>query len=204
MNKEQNPGREGWTDEFWNADEIVGRIYLYGSGYLLGMQGHVAPGPYRDRRDLVPLRHTTGTRDYVLVHPYILLPTFAAPRSLLDTRVSGIGNGYRQPPSPETCRRERIGDGQAWYYREDRTLVLWECMLFPRHRKPSPDQDPNLHVLWQGFERFLRQRFSAARRMVTPRDEPEYDAGEWEHFLTRRGFRPLEGGAYGKDLERDS
>ena len=111
-----------------------------------------------------------------------------------------VGNGHRSPLSPETGRKERIGDGQAWYYREDRTLVLWECMLFPRHRQPLPDSDPNLHVLWQGFERFLLDRFPGARRIVTPRDEPEYEPEAWERVPAGRGYRDLGGGAYRRDV----
>lgn len=204
MSKEHGPGWESQSQEFWNVDEIVGRIHLYGAGYPLGMRGHAGPEPYHEGRDFVPLDHPTGTRDYVLVQPYILLPALRPLPGRGGVGAPSNGNGHVRPPLIETGRRERIGDGQAWYYREDRTLVLWECMLFPRHRQPSPQQDPNLMVLWQGFERLLRQRFPAAHRIVTPKDEPEYEPGDWEKFLTQRGFRDLGNGAYGKSLGGDT
>lgn len=203
MSKERGPGWESQSQEFWNIDTVVGRINLYGAGYPLGLRGHAGPESYRERRDLVPLQHPTGTCDYVLVHPYILLPALRPLPSRGAVGSLSSGNGHGRAPMLETGRRERIGDGQAWYYRQDRTLVLWECMLFPRHRQPSPHQDPNLMVLWQGFERFLRQRFPAARQIVTPKDEPEYEPDEWEKFLSRRGFQDLGNGAFGKELDRD-
>jgi hypothetical protein len=201
MNKERNPEQEPSTREFWNVDETVGRIHVYGAPHTLGFRSHLAEESYRGRRDLVHLNQATGTRDYVLVHPYIVIPTVRRGTDRVVARAPGTSNGHRSPLSIEAARREWIGDGQAWFYREDRTLVLWECMLFTRHRQPRPQEDPNLHVLWQRFEHILRRRFPSARRIVTPQDEPEYDADTWEQFLSGRGFHALGGGAFGKEVK---
>src|SRR5579884_3870189 len=98
MSKERGPGWELQSQEFWSIDTIVGRIHLHGAGYPLGMKGHAAPESYHERLDLVPLQHSTGTRDYVLVHPYILLPALRPLPNRGSVGSLSSGNGHGQPP----------------------------------------------------------------------------------------------------------
>ena len=52
-------------------------------------------------------------------------------------------------------------DAQAWYYPTDKTIVLWECFFEERFRKDPLPEDLNMQKLWQSFERYLLQIFSA-------------------------------------------
>src|SRR5579884_470811 len=74
-----------------------------------------------------------------------------------------------------------IGSGSAWYYHQDRTLVLWELLLEDEFRQENPTQDAALTTLWQGIERFLLSRFPSAQQLVTTADDPLYDAEPWPH-----------------------
>jgi len=42
-----------------------------------------------------------------------------------------------------------IGNAQAWYYREDKILVLWECFLQNFVRDLPLLKDPNMARLWK-------------------------------------------------------
>jgi len=136
---------------------------------------------------IVPLHHAAGVRSHVQATPYVAERAAApAAGSAANEQING----------------RVIGHAQAWHYPHDRTLVLWECFLERewqgagccacdrRRRGGSPD-DPNLHQLWRGFERFLLRRFPLTDRIITPAWEPVYDPGEWQAFLAARRFRPL-------------
>ena len=87
--------------------------------------------------------------------------------------------------------QQLIGKAQAWYYQPDRTLILWEAFLERAYcRRDNPD-DPNLHELWRGFERFLLQRFPQTQRIATPSWEPLYDTDPGRRFWPARLY-PVE------------
>ena len=76
------------------------------------------------------------------------------PKTFADQEPS-IGHviGSQQEGFDETV----IGTSQAYYYHQDRLLVLWEAFLnnhftVTEHEKKT--EDPNLHLLWTSIERF--------------------------------------------------
>ncbi len=176
------------TEDFWNIDVALGEALLAGEPYTLRARMHTNREEYHKEHEIVALRRTRGTQDYVLMHPYILVP---------DIRLTmGL---YPQPTVPgvvgevidsrwEGMRHQRVGDGQAWYYREDKTLILWECTVFDHYRADNPLKDMILAALWSGFERWLLTQFPEMERLVTPAWEPDYETAQWRVFLHAQGY----------------
>jgi len=148
---------------------------------------------------IVPLSHATGTRSHVQATPYIA-EHGASPQD------KSVANGQ--------INGRVLGHAQAWHYPQDRTLVLWECILNEewrgagccacerrdaRRRNASPN-DANLHQLWRGLEHLLLSAFPTTERIMTPSWEPIYDPGEWQAFLAVRRFRPLTERLYVKEV----
>lgn len=96
-----------------------------------------------------------------------------------------------------------IGEGQAWHYPANRTILLWELTLF-RDGTDDPREDLLLRTLWVGFERFLVERYPTARRLVTPAWEPQYERTLYRSFLSGLGYGPLTEAAFAKDLPTPS
>jgi hypothetical protein len=138
---------------------------------------------------------------YILL-PDIMLEVMLSPDEPSASGEIGTAIGTVTSSEWQGMKHERIGDGQAWYYRGDRAIVLWECMLFDRHRAPDPNEDENLLALWHGFEAFLTRHFPEAVRMVTPSFDPGYDQGQWEAFLQQLGYEPINAEAFGKEVVR--
>jgi hypothetical protein len=93
-------------------------------------------------------------------------------------------------------------NGQAWFYHEDRILVLWECFFHDRFQGGEPTEDPNLPLLWQGFERFLVEHFPTARQLVTNATDPMYATMDYQRSLQQLGYRAINRQAFGKSLSR--
>lgn len=68
---------------------------------------------------------------------------------------------------------------QAWYYRNDKILMLWEVDLFQQYGTDDPPTDFLLSTLWQCFEEGLLKIFSDCTQIVTPGGEPQYDNALW-------------------------
>jgi hypothetical protein len=60
--------------------------------------------------------------------PYIIGKTVGSPQH----------NGFREA---------QLGNAQAWYYHEDKTIVLWECFFEDRFRKHQLPKDTNMQNL---------------------------------------------------------
>jgi hypothetical protein len=165
---------------------------------------HVSEERYDATHELVQLSVPGGTRVYVMLHPYVLQPKlimtvglYKKPKQLADTDpVIGKTLGTRQ----EGLQEIEIGSGQAWYYPEDRTLVLWECFLNSFVRDSALLQDTNMTALWYSFEAWLRQRFPDTRTIATPFSDPLFQTQEYQAFLRTLGFSPIEKAVFGKAL----
>lgn len=68
-------------------------------------------------------------------------------------------------------RHEELGQAQAWYYPEDRLLLLWECYLLDRFREDDPRADDLFQGVWRAVEAALRERLPEARRCCTTRED---------------------------------
>ena len=104
-------------------------------------------------------------------------------------------------PQQDGVRERQIGSAQAWYYHEDKTIELWECFIFDMFRKHPLVDDPHMHKLWQGFERWLREQFPQTSRIVSPHFDPiARTPEEYQTFLRLLGFKPVAKAAFGKQL----
>lgn len=186
------PGEE---TSFWNLDTSLGEVGFGGEVFTARASIHTAAEGYRERREIVPLRRKRGTKDYVQVHPYILVPSIRVIIGLYSTPQPGGAVGEVTATEWEGMEHRRIGDGQAWYYREDRTIILWELTLFNSYRAEDPSADTNLAALWRGFERFLLEQFNQAERIATPSWEPTYETAHWRQFLSALGYAQHPGSA---------
>src|SRR6266571_2814186 len=131
--------------------------------------------PYtRRERDIERLKHLTGMQTYYHIQPYILtlritftVGLYDNPKEYADKEPT-IGHviGSQKEGYDETV----IGTSQAYYYHQDRLLVLWEAYLH-NHFTVTDQQkkigDPNLRLLWTSIEGFLTGRHPEAKRIVT-------------------------------------
>jgi hypothetical protein len=146
--------------------------------------------------EIVPLSQKKGMSTYVNLKAYVLVPDiritiglYPQPKHYADQEpaIGEVIDSYEKPRMKE----QEIGDGQAWYYPADKTVVLWECGLYRHFEDNKPiNQDPNMTGLWTGFETFLTQQFKDATQITTTHSDPDYDTKEYQQFLTSLGFAP--------------
>lgn len=200
------------TDDFWSEhvpfftaplptyytkpQKLWGRFHTSDEQYLEG--GH----------EIIPLNHRRGTRTYVMMQPYILEPKLALTVGLYRTpkryadQHSAIGQTVA-PMKHDGFREAHVGNGQAWYYHEDRTIVLWECFFDRSFRTHPLASDKNMCRLWEAFELWLVQRFPEARTIATPFNDPiARSVEEYQVFLRSLSYEPIAEAAYGKRLRK--
>jgi len=156
-------------------------------------------------REIIPLTERRGQRTYVMMHPYVLEPKltftvglYTKPKQYADQE-SPIGEVISS--NNEGLREVQVGNAQAWYYHEDKTIVLWECFFDSRfHKHPFPT-DTNMPNLWQSFEHWLIKKFPKATTLATPFNDPIAESiDEYQAFLKTLGYSPLAKAAYGKKV----
>jgi hypothetical protein len=136
--------------------EVRGKLHESKETYDFHVFGHSL------ERD--SLTSTKGTRSYIMLHPYITEPNlimsvalYPQPKHSADAPAAiGETTGTRV----EGFRDVQIGSAQAWYYPEDKVLVLWECFLHDFVRDAPLRKDPNMAHLWTGkeYQSFLKNR----------------------------------------------
>jgi hypothetical protein len=185
---------------YWQADVALGEgTFFRGETYGIRMRLHEATGRYFGRHEIVPLSRPAGERTYVHAKPYILVPDVTLTVGLSRQPDAGGAIGAVTGSEWRGMRHEEIGQAQGWYYPSDRLVVLWECFPEERYRtSDDPRQDTTLGVLWDGFERWLGDRFVAARQLVTTYEDM-YDRPAWQAFLEERGYRPMTPVAFVKE-----
>ena len=101
----------------------------------------------------------------------------------------------------EGVRHHDIGNAQAWYYPEDKTICLWECFFDAGIRQHPFAEDVQMNKLWTGFEDWLKKQFPEATRIVTPFNDPiAHSIEEYQTFLRTLGYETLAQAAFGKSL----
>jgi hypothetical protein len=96
----------------------------------------------------------------------------------------------------------QVGNAQAWFYHEDKTIVLWECFFDHKFRKHPFAADTNMRQLWESFERWLVQKFPDATTIATPFNDPiATSIEEYQTFLKHIGYTPTTEAAFGKRLQ---
>jgi hypothetical protein len=157
--------------------------------------------------ELVPLKHKKGQCIYIMMQPYVLEPRLTisvaldhTPKKYADQE-SPIGRTVGQPQM-DGFREEQVGNAQAWFYPEDKMIVLWECFFDSRSRRYPLAEDENMQKLWNGFERWLIREFPTAETIATPLDDPiAHSIAEYQAFLQVLGYEPIAEAAYGKKVD---
>jgi hypothetical protein len=154
---------------------------------------------YHDE-SLFPVTTKRGdTRIYFHAKLYILIPHMTVTIGLTKPKVDSDEIG-RVIGSDVTKLQEReMGDAQAWYYPQEKALVLWECYLFEPYAKIDPLKDVLLTTVWQGFEKLLLKELPDTTRIYTTY-EPNYERPVYKTFLRKMQYRPVEKVAFVKEV----
>ncbi len=168
---------------------------------------HTSEEKYSDAtNELLPLKHTKGTRTYVMMQPCVLEPEltmtiglYTKPKHYAD-QDSAIGQTIGQPKQ-QGFREIQVGNAQAWYYHEDKIIVLWECFFERMFRKHPLKDDTNMQNLWCSFEQWLIKQFPKATTLATPFNDPiAQSIDEYQAFLKSLGYSPIAKAAFGKKI----
>jgi hypothetical protein len=199
--------REQPQTEYYTLDEAIGEVRLWrDERYTLRLKAHVADEIYRESRhsEIIPLKQPRGVRTSVHAKPYVLIPDIRLTVGLSPAPDPAAEIGTVTASDWEGMKHEELGSCMAWYYPEDRVIVLWEAYLLPHYRADELLKDTNTYALWEGFEGFLAVRFPSAHRIVTTHHDPEYEPRElYQQFLATMGYRALSERAWGKELQGD-
>ena len=169
-------------DPFWAHDTLLfdgtfhyyrdktqpvrGKIHISEEDYAFHSFGHSLERSY--------LKNPKGTRTYLFMRPYVpwpnILLSFAVqPKHYADADAT---LGYTTGSRIAGFRHDEIGNAQAWYYPQDKVLVLWECFLYDYTRDVPLLKDKNIASLWTQFKRWLLNRYPETERIVTPYADP--------------------------------
>ena len=198
-------------DDYWKADIplfVVTIPSYYNKPRMVQGKIHLSEERYSwGYKEIIPLSEKAGVRRYVNMHPYILEPEafitiglYPKPKQYAD-QDEAIGETI-STPQVKGMRQHQVGNAQAWYYPQDRVIVLWECFLDSQVRnRQSLTEDRHMPKLWKAFEQWLSQQFSEATRIVTPFNDPlAKTIEEYQTFLRSLGYAPVAQAAYGKEI----
>jgi len=196
-------------DDFWTHDtHLFQGSFRYYRNMPRPVRGkiHLSEESYTtDKYEIVPIATRRGTRTYVMMHPYVFEPNiiltiglYKEPKHYADQQ-EAIGESIAS--HSEGAREVQIGSAQAWYYHQDKTIVLWECFIDARFRDHHLAKDPQMKQLWTKFEQWLVQQFPEATRIATPSNDPiAQSIEEYQAFLRSLGYEPITEPAFGKTL----
>jgi hypothetical protein len=197
-------------DDFWSARHYLFTAKLstyYKQPQKVWGRFHTSEEEYfGTASEIIPLEHKKGKKTYIMMQPYILEPKltltiglYEKPKQYADQEdVIGKTIGT---PQHEGFREAQVGNSQAWYYHEDKTIVLWECFFEDRFRKHPLPQDTNMQNLWKSFEHWLIKQFPNAKTLATPFNDPIAESiEEYQAFLRKLGYSPIAQAAFGKKL----
>ncbi len=201
-------------DDFWTHETpLFQGSFRYYHNTLRPVRGkiHVSEERYVDvDAEIIPIANPRqGTRTYVLMHPYVFEPKilltvglYNRPKQYAD-QDAAIGEALSSRSAGVS--EVQIGNAQAWYYPQDKTIVLWECFLWPFVRDHHLPTDKHMKALWAGFETALHHLFPAATRFATPFNDPMATSiGEYQTFLRSLDYQPIPNAkaAFGKAVGR--
>jgi hypothetical protein len=206
------PTNQPNIDDFWTHDAYLFqgsfRYYRNTSRPVRG-KIYVSEGSYRlddFELDIRPMKTRKGMRTYIMMHPYVPEPILTVRVGLYDTpknyadQDAAIGEtigGVQQ----EGIRDVQIGNAQAWYYHQDKTIEIWECFLWEGYRAHPFVADPYMLQLWKAFEQWLQAKFPEATDIVTPFNDLSAETiEEYQTFLRSLGYQPVAKSAFGKAL----
>jgi hypothetical protein len=121
----------GEHDPYWTED--VGLFegmfrYTHGEPRIVRARVHRSEETYHLDgldREIVPVAAPTGTRTYVHLQPYLVVPDIRLTVALAPRLHSDGAIGEVVATEERGGRRQPIGKAQAWHYPADGTLVIW-------------------------------------------------------------------------------
>lgn len=190
---------------FWQFDEEIGEGRFFDEQHTVRLKAHISPERYCHTSpldEIIPLDTKKGTRIYVMAKPYILEQDYRLSIGLYPQPTEQGAIGEVTQADWEGMRGREVGHCQAWLYPEERTLILWECLIEHWYRGQDPRTDETLRTVWLGFEGFLLKHLPAVERIATPGWEPIYedDRDAWPQFLEMVGYKRIDKMAFGKDV----
>ncbi len=193
--------REQEIDPYWQEDIAIGEALVQRQEHTIRMRIHTSEERYSGGETIYKLTHPRGSKDYVMAKPYILVPEITLTIATYPQPSQEGAIGEVLDSEWQGMKHQDIGNSQAWYYREDKVLVLWECDIFEWARQDKePAENEVLKTVWTGFERWLLERFKATERLVTPSWEPVYENEAWQRFLITQGYTPFAKEAFIKEI----
>jgi hypothetical protein len=162
-------------DPHWTDTLILGEGDVEKQKSLIRLHLHRSEEPFYHHEELFPISsHRRGERPprgakriYFHAKPYILIPKMTLTIGLTRPKVDSDEIG-RVIGSDVTKLQEReIGNAQAWYYPDDKALVLWECYLFEPYRQEDPRKDVLQATAWKGFEKALLKELPDTTKIYT-------------------------------------
>src|SRR5512144_2532658 len=140
-------------DLYWMHDiSLFDGIFRYYRNRTCPVRGklHVSEEQYDSFSSLERdyLTTTKGHRSYIHMQPYMIAPNLSM-TTALDPHPQpyadrGEHSGQTTDSRVQGCREVPVGNAQAWYYPEDRLLVLWECFLDSFVRDRPLDEDEHM------------------------------------------------------------
>ena len=157
---------------------------------------HVGTERYFGRQEIVPITQPEGDLTSLHARAYTLVSHGLSRRlPVLGTLLRGVTKANWEQMDSQT-----LGDCHAWYYHQDRLLVLWDCLVSEHATDPKADRI--LCAVWNGFEQVLRALFPDTCWIATPSWEPVYEPKDWQAFLTKQGYAPFNTQAFLKEVHR--
>ena len=162
----------------------------------------------RVHQEIVPIASPDkGNRTYILMRPYILEPEvfvtvgmYKNPKRYAD-QDSAIGEVLSS--NVKGMRQFDIGNAQAYFYPEDKLILIWECFLESDFRSHPFKDDLYMGKLWLAFEQWLIKQFPQATRIATPFNDPiAQTIEEYQEFLRSLGYGPVAQAAFGKPIRK--
>ena len=184
------------VDDYWSKEEFVGRLLFppRDDERDVFFPWHESRERYgRNHRELGLTLADPGERDYIHVKPCFYSPRIILTFALTPPVQTDLGEEIGEVTSArqEGQNRHDIANCQAWYYPNEKTLMLWEVDLFSSaSEEEDPTKDFLLSSLWVLFETRLLERFPDCERILTPHHEPRYDRALFQAFLRERGYTP--------------
>jgi hypothetical protein len=138
--------------------EVRGKIHISNEKYNFHEFGHSL--------ERYALKSAKGTRTYILMQPHVREPNVYMTVALNPKQYADIGQvlGKTAGAQVQGFRDVRIGNAQAWYYPDDKVLLLWDCYLYEFVRDLPLRKDPNMLQLWTDFEEWLINRYPEAEK----------------------------------------
>lgn len=122
------------NDPYWTLDTslFTGTFRYFGED-VAQVRGKVHTEQERYTRsdvnqEITPIAVTQGTRTYLHLRPFVLIPDIVLTIGLCQKPQPGGTVGEVTSKQERRQKEVEIGNVQAWSY-PDGTLVLWECFL---------------------------------------------------------------------------